>query len=60
MVDIKSKILKEALTKVMGDVKGISLAEVTPTIELIIKEGRRRGNELQPFEVRLAPEQSKS
>ena len=33
VVDIKSKPLKEALIKVMGIVKGISLAEDTPTID---------------------------
>lgn len=33
MVDIKSKPLKEALIKVMGIVKGISLAEDTPSID---------------------------
>ena len=33
VVDIKSKPLKEALIKVMGIVKGISLAEETPSID---------------------------
>lgn len=33
VVDIKSKPLKEALIKVMGDVKGITLAEETPSID---------------------------
>ncbi|MCJ1431655.1 hypothetical protein MMC27_001010 [Xylographa pallens] len=33
VVDIKSKVLKDALVHVMGSCKGVSLAEETPTID---------------------------
>lgn len=33
VVDIKSKLLKEALTTVMDGVKGVSLVEDTPTVD---------------------------
>ena len=33
VVDIKSKLLKEALTHVMGAVKGVSFAEETPCVD---------------------------
>lgn len=33
VVDIKSKLLKEALTHVMGAVKGVSFAEETPVVD---------------------------
>ena len=52
VVDIKSKPLKEALIKVMGVVKGISLAEDTPSIDpnmifLYLEELRSYMNELK-------------
>ena len=46
VVDIKSKLLKEALQEVMKDVKGVSLVENTPivstTIALSMSEGINR------------------
>ena len=52
VVDIKSKSLKEALIKVMGIVKGISLAEDTPSIDpnmifLYLEELRSYMNQLK-------------
>jgi hypothetical protein len=34
VVNVKSPLLKEALRSVLGDVKGVSLVEETPTVSL--------------------------
>ncbi|MCJ1282180.1 hypothetical protein MMC26_001503 [Xylographa opegraphella] len=52
VVDIKSKVLKDALVHVMGSCKGVSLAEETPTIDpnmlfLYLEELRNYQKELK-------------